>query len=241
MKFVEFLVENKSTATNSVSVKIEYFEDNESEATFTFADDQSDVIKKVINDLQDKIDFFKPANKTFKFSFSNDSEFNKVVRKLKDEGFSKFDCKDKRSKKLLNEGAENKFDPEFDKSYKKADDGTVKAVKAAISVKEVNNLIVKDIARSQIDMVFLRNTVHLYGTHRDGDHIIALFKYVYEFKNEDFDEEDEDSQEENYSIGIAAINLNTGKLIAGGGEDGRDTYDFDDEAVEYLEKQCKEF
>ena len=121
-----------------------------------------------------------------------------IIKEVITMKFSQFlnESKDKirsQIKSKLNESKETKFDPEFDKSYTKATKETLKAVKAAISIKEINDLIKKDISKSQMDMEFVNNTVHLYGTHRNGDNIIALFKYVYAFENEDFDEEDEDS------------------------------------------------
>ena len=256
MKFSQFLNESKDKIRSLIVKKLNY-----RDALLSYVDTGS--LSTYIKSLKDNITVAKEIEKQIQSTELNKESKGKIRvlinKKLNfkealmsfvdtnslsdyiDEIKSRIDIAndiESQIKSKLNESKETKFDPEFDKSYTKATKETLKAVKAAISIKEINDLIKKDISKSQMDMEFVNNTVHLYGTHRNGDHIIALFKYVYAFENEDFDEEDEDSHEENYSIGIAAINLNTGKLIAGGGEDGRDQYDFDDEAVEYLEKHC---
>lgn len=258
MKFVDFLNESKDKIRTLITKKLNYrdallsYVDTGSLATYIKSlKDNIKTAKEIEKEIQSteltketkgKIRVLINQKLNFKealISFVDTNSLEDYIEEIKKriETANEIESQIKSS---LNESKDDKFDPEFDKSYTKATKETLKAVKAAISIKEINDLIKKDISKSQMDMEFVNNTVHLYGTHRDGDHIIALFKYVYAFENEDFDEDDEDSHEEHYSIGIAAINLNTGKLIAGGGEDGRDEYEFDTDAIEYLEKHCLE-
>lgn len=98
MKFADFL--NESTKDEAVDVFIYTFEDGDYEATLTFNDDVEDLLKDLVNDLSDDVDFFKPSKRSVKFTFTSNTEFTKVIKELKEKGY-KFKASDKDSKTIF--------------------------------------------------------------------------------------------------------------------------------------------
>ncbi len=110
--------------------------------------------------------------------------------------------------------------------YKKINKESLLAVKAVATRKDVADAFDKYFAEEvPYDVKFLRDTVSVYGTYKEGNIVYAYLQYVIQYDvDETFSNETDGEFEVGdivYMSGYAIVNMNSGKFLAAGQEEGQ--------------------